>query len=81
MSEKVETMPGNLPMSLVSSIIGKTPRSSRRWVKRNNCGVKVGRFWYLSTEKLLANFIHLTESIEDAQEYTTYSPTPSRSCH
>jgi hypothetical protein len=67
-----------VPITLAAEIMGKSIQGARRWVKKNNCGEKQGRFWFLDTEKFLANFGHLLHDIEDSEDYTTSPPVPVR---
>lgn len=57
-------------------IIGKTEKETLRWVKKNNCGEKIGRRWFLLMSKLLYSFPHLREAMADAEDYTD-----SRACN
>lgn len=70
--------PENLiPMSRVAKVMGWTQDGARRWVRKNNCGVKIGSRLFLTKEKLLANFPGLVDSSEDLEDYTTCRPVPS----
>ena len=60
-------------MTEVSQVLGISVQGARKWCKKNNCAVKIGGRYFLTKQKLLANFPELTDKSEDLEDYTTYA--------
>ncbi len=70
MSKKIEISPEYIPVSRVKVVLAMTDQGALRWMRRNNCAVKIGGRYFLTREKLLANFPHLSQGQADAEDYT-----------
>ncbi len=70
MTRKVYVGPECVPIKTVALVFNGNYRRALRWVRKNNCAVKIGGRYFLTKEKLLACFPGLGLGHGDPEDYT-----------